>query len=237
VDMQKLGNGPDVVTGRLRVSARIAGVSEGDVQMTVRPRYISVKMEAIKTKRLPVEVKLLAAPPTDYAFTDPIVAPDSVEIQGKATQLARVSSVVLPVTDRVTAGLPAKPVNGLFSLVPTDYGGRAVKDVSLQVPRVRLKLDAIETTITKTVLVSEIVTGRPKFPAKVTNISVSPQSVTLQGRSKALAGVSTIKTSEISIEGLHESATREATLQIPPGVHALTGHRAMVTITIAPGQN
>ncbi len=236
VDMRSFGSGRDKISASAKVSAAVAGVSKGEAEITVEPRSVRAKMEAIRAKQLPVEVKLLAAPPVGYAFTKPEVIPGTLEVSGKVTDLAAVRSLVLRVSHELTSKIDTHPVDSLVGVDPVDARGKSVPSVELSRHKVRLKMGVVSVPTTKSVLVSETITGRPRYPAKVTKVSVTPAFVTLQGRSQVLAGISTVETDEVSIEGLHDTFTREVALRLPPGVSAVNARRVSVTVIISDGE-
>lgn len=236
IDMRRFGSDQDRIAGRAKVNAVVAGVGEDEVQVSTNPRYVKVEMEAIRSKRLPVEVKFVSAPPAGYAFTDPDVTPDTIEVSGKTSNLSRVRGLILRVSNEITAGIDARPVDSLVKIQPVDAHGRAIGEVSLKTSRVRLKLAVVPVPTTKSVFVSETITGRPRYPAKVTDVSVTPSLVTLQGKSQVLAGISTVHTEEVSIEGMHDNVTREVMLRLPPGVRAASTRKVTVTVTISDGE-
>ena len=90
LDLQHFKAGPNVIDGTVRVNVRVAGAPENRLSVTVTPRSVKVRAEAIRSRRLPVEVKLLTAPPLGYSYTEPALEPNSVGVSGKASEVARV---------------------------------------------------------------------------------------------------------------------------------------------------
>ena len=229
VDLRNLKSGPSAITDRFKVNAWVAGAAENRLSVRVSPRTVVVRAEAIRSKRLPVEVKLLTAPPLGYAYTEPILQPASVGVSGRAGAVARVRRIILPIAGDVSG----KPVEGYFQVTPTDAAGNRVDEVTLDVPRgVHLKMGVVEVPATKVVVVSECIVGRPKFPAAILKVSVVPPSVTLEGKPKILMGISTIETEEVSVENATESVTRQVGLRVPPGVRVVGPSKVRVSVTI-----
>lgn len=223
----------EVAEKTLALSTRVLGVPENELNVIANPRTVNVTIEALSGKRLPVEVKFASAPPVGYAYSDPVITPNSVRVSGKSVSVARVNRVIVSLADQAPTG----PVDDYFDVTALDSGGNIVKDVKLDPGKVRLKLELQEVPATKAVMVSSNISGEPKYPARVTRVSVTPSSVILQGKPSALVGVSTIMTDRISIEGADSTVTRDTTLRPPPGVEVVGKQTVRVTVYIgAPEQ-
>jgi YbbR domain-containing protein len=213
----------------LHVRARVSGLTENDLDLSVSPKTIDAKLEALGAKRLPVEVKFLAAPPLGYSYSDPILIPASVRISGKSTEVAKVKRVIVTLPERSGDA----PIDDYFAATPIDSRGDAVGGVRLDSDKVHLKLSLVEVPATKAVLVSPLIAGEPKYPAKVTRVSVSPSSVTLEGKPSSLVGVSTVSTDRVSIDDAIATVSRDVTLRLPPGVDVVGRQSVTVTVVIS----
>lgn len=216
VDLEGVAANSGPVEKPRKVNISISSVPMDDVNVTVEPASVRVKVEALSGKRLPVDLKPLSAPPLGYSYGNPAIIPASVSVSGKSTEVSRVKRVILT----FPGSEPANPIDDYFTVTPLDTRGNIVEGVSLQPDRVRLKIDMVEVPATKAVIVSPTIVGEPKFPAQVNRISISPSSVVLEGKPSALVGISTILTDSISIEGTEETVSKEVLLRVPPGVKA-----------------
>lgn len=214
---------------RLPVRIRVSGISEEDVDISVNPAAVRVRLEAVSEKRMPVEVKYASAPPVGYAYSQAIINPSSVVVSGRSADVARVKRVVLTLGEQA----PDRSVDDYFPVAALDERGDVVVDVDLEPDRVRLRLQLVEVPAAKAVIVSPNITGEPKYPARVTRVSVVPASVTLRGKADALMGVSTITTEKVSIEGADSTVTREVPLRPPPGMEVVGQSTVRVTVHIA----
>ncbi|MHB9037515.1 MAG: CdaR family protein [Armatimonadota bacterium] len=196
-----------------------------DLGIVVNPKTVKVHVEALSGKRLPVEVKFPSAP-LGYSYSNPELTPGTVSVSGKSTEVSQVKRIVLALPDRIPDG----SIDDYFEVTPLDSSGNVVEDVTLSPEKVRLMLELVEVPATKTVIVSPNVVGDPKFPAKVSKVTVTPASVTLEGRPGALIGVSTITTDRVSIEGANDTVTRDVDMRLPPGAKA--SGRASVRVTV-----
>jgi YbbR domain-containing protein len=211
------------------IRARVAGVAQDDLSVTIVPTYAKVRVEAVRLKRLPVEVKFLSPPPLGYSYSQPEIDPSSLSVSGKSSSVSRVSRIIIGMSGRSASHV----VDEDFKPLAVDAKGNVVGDVDLDEPAVHLKLRFVEAPATKVVFVSPTIVGQPKFPAVVVNVRVSPPSVTLQGRPAALLDLSTVSTEPIDIEGAQANVAKDATLRIPDAVR-LQGRRSVkVTVFVA----
>ena len=181
VDLSGMKTDKSVMSATSEVKTRVAGVPQDDLNLIVSPKSVRVRVEALSGKRLPVEVKFLAAPPLGYAYSDPVITPASVGVSGKISEVLKVRRVMLP----LMGANPNRPIDGRFSVVPVDAKGSVVSGVTLDVDKVRLRLGFVEVPATKAVIVSQNIVGQPRFPARVTGVSIVPSSITLEGRPSA----------------------------------------------------
>lgn len=227
-DLGGLPAGRSVASDSVSVRYRISGVSMDDLDVVVSPKKVHVRVEALSGKRLPVEVKFLSAPPLGYSYSDPQITPASIGVSGKVTQVEKVKRVMLPISESPDG----TGIDGQFKVAPVDSKGNVVTGVQLDRDTVRLKLDLVEVPATKTVVVSQNIAGQPKFPFKVTDVTIDPPSVTLEGKPSTLVAASTVSTDPVSIENATETVSQEVGLRLPPGVRVLGRNKVRVTIRI-----
>lgn len=229
VDLRGLKLNVGVSTGKFKVRASVSGVSADDLNVSVKPEFVRVRVEALSGKRLPVEVKFLAAPPLGYAYADPQITPASIGISGKVSQVSKVTRIMLP----LTGANPNQPIDGYFNVVPVDAKGNVVQGVELDRDKVRLRLGFVEVPATKSVIVSQNIIGQPKYPFTIVKVSIMPASVTLEGRPSALMPISTVTTEAVSVQDATETITREVSLRIPTGVHVVGNSKVRVTVYLS----
>jgi len=214
------------------VRAHVARVPEGSLDVTVSPKRAKLRVEAVRWKQLPVEVKFLTAPPLGYAFSDPVIAPAMVAVSGKTSAVSRVKKVICAVTCDERNG----QMDEMAPISPVDAQGDVVNDVTLDADRVRLKVRFVEAAARKAVIVSPDVTGQPKFPARVTSVNSTPPFVTVEGKPSVLIDMSTAATESVSIDGATGTLTREVRLRLPAGVRIVGRSRVRVTVQISAPQ-
>lgn len=229
VNMRSLPKGKEIVQAVVPVHVRLPRAMISDLDVTASPKTLRVRMEALSQRHMPVEVSFTSDPPPGYSYSSPLLNPDTVTVSGKVSQIAKVSGVGIALSGDSADSSTAD----YFEVTPFDSGGNAVVGVSVRPAKVRAKLGMIEVPATKTVIVSPVFSGQPKFPARVTKYTVTPSSVTLEGKPSKLSGVSAISTETVPLEGTESTITRDLTLQIPSGTKAIGARTVRVTVYIA----
>ena len=228
VDLAKVQPNKKIVQASLPVDVQLPRALENDLSVIPSPKTVRVRMEALAERKMPVEVSFASEPPLGYSYSNPILTPETVTISGRASALAKISKAILTVS-----GDPfGSSIEDYYDATPIDAGGNVVAEVSVRPSRVRMKLDMIEVPATKAVIVSPSFSGEPKFPFKVERYTVTPSSVTLQGKPSALGGLSSVSTEKVVLEGADATVTREVALRVPAGVKSGRTNTVKVTVYV-----
>lgn len=228
VDLDSITATEGPVTKTKKLNVRVSGVPPEEINTYVTPKNVQVQIEMVGGKKLPVEVKFLSAPPLGYAFGNYVVSPATVAISGKNEKVSRVNKVVLAVSENWVSS----SIDQEFPLVPMDEKGNWVKGVTVSPQNVRLQLVLVEVPTTQKVMISYKLQGKPKYPAQITNVTVNPSSVTLEGRPNQLAGIKTIETEPIDVEDQEQSFTRQVNLRTPNNTKVRGPDQVTVTVEI-----
>lgn len=230
VDLGKLKLGSDVTKASLPVERRLPRAIENDLDVSVAPVKVGVRVEAMRERRMPVEVAFTTDPPPGYSYGTPVLTPASVSLGGTATALDKVKHIIL-MLEGDSAG---SVTDDYYEVSATDASGNPVPGVTIRPDKVKVKLAMVEVPATKTVIVSPVFSGTPEFPARVSKYVVTPSFVTLQGKPSKLAGISVVSTGRIDIDGVKETVSYDAELRIPSGVRVAGGRTVKVTVYVAP---
>ncbi len=229
VDVRKLRLTSDVTEAELKVEKRLPRAVAGNLDVSVSPAKVNVRVEAVREKRLPVEVAFTSDPPAGYSYGTPVLTPGYVAVRGTATALSKVKHVLLTL-EGDTAG---SATEDYYQVFPLNATGDPVAGVTVRPDKVKARLEMVEVPAAKTVIVSPVLTGLPKFPARVTKYTVTPSYVTLRGKSSRLEGISVVSTDTIDISGVEATTTYDAALRIPSGVRASGPRTVKVTVNIS----
>lgn len=191
---------------------------------------VSVTIEALSSRTLPVEVKIKNSPPIGYASSEPSVTPSVATVSGRRSLVDSVARLIVMVDPT-----PLRPsLDEYVSIKPVDSHDNPVNDVNISPDGVRVALRLVETPADKPIFVSPTIVGQPQFPYRVTKVNVTPNSVSVKGRPESLAGASTVSTDAVDIAGATTDVVRQVGLHVPPGLDIDGPRTVKVTVRIVP---
>lgn len=199
---------------------------------SVEPSEVTVTLDPLDEKVVPVEVDYGAVPET-LSVDDPRVSPDEVSVRGAASLVDRVDRAVARVLIDESGIDVDRPV---VQLEPVDIDGQPVAGVELEPDTVDVNVDVEEVETNLTVPVRpNIEAGSPAPGFALEALSVEPAAVTLRGLPEVLAEIGEVLTEPLSIEGASSDQTFEAELVLPDGVRLADGDEPAVTVTATIG--
>ena len=194
------------------------------------PQEVLVVLDAVETRRFPVEVGFIGSLPQGLTVGTPRVTPSYVMVTGAATQVEEIRHAVVTVDttnlrQQLTTSLQVRLV---------DANGQEVRGPTIDPPLVAAQLTIREGAIAKVVPVVPSIAGTPPAPLAVAGISTDPATVTLMGSSLVLRNVTDVPTAPIDLRRAKGDVRQQVGLQIPAGVQASVA-RVTVSIRISGG--
>ena len=173
----------------------------------------------LELQRAPVGLELVGAVPDSVA----------VRVRGPASQLSGLGpgdlSVVVDL-DGVRAGRRLFPLT--VDQVTTPYGIQVTQVSPSSLPLI------FEATASKTVPVRPRIEGTPVLGHSVTNVSVNPSHVRVEGPESGVNGLTEVATEPVSVERATSLVREAVTIDLSDtGVRVSGGGTAVVTVTVA----
>jgi YbbR domain-containing protein len=193
------------------------------------PSRISVRLDPVVSREVPVRVDLGTVPP-GLDVRDPVVSQDPVTVSGPDSSVR----LVVAALARVRLDPAGLDVNETVGLQPIDAAGDVVPGVDVEPSSVRVTIQIGSQLSTRTLPVNPVVTGTPDPAVQITSVEVQPALVTVEGEADALAGLVAIDTRPVTISGATSDIVTEVGLDLPTGVAAVGVEQVRVTITIRP---
>jgi YbbR domain-containing protein len=193
------------------------------------PSRISVRLDPLVTREVPVDVDLGTVPP-GLDVREPVVSQDPVMVSGPDSAVRTVAAALA----QVRLDPSGIDVNETVGLQPVDAQGVVVGGVDVEPSTVRVTIQIGSQLSTKTLPVSPVVTGTPSPSVEITAVEVQPTLVTVEGDADALAGLVAIDTRPVAVSGATADVEATVGLDLPEGVAALGVDQVQVTITIRP---
>jgi len=158
--------------------------------------------------------------------------PDAVDvrIRGAFTPLRALDPSKL---EAVVDLADAAPGEKRYPLGPGDINVPAnVEVIAIAPAEIRLVLDGVAE---KTVPIKVDLTGQPAPGARLEDVTVEPHNARIVGPEKALAGLGSLSTQPVAVEGRDAPFTETTTLALPaPGVRVREGQLVTVRVRISP---
>lgn len=238
---------PDVnpVTGTFIATADLSGVDPragtSSVAVTVRsvdprisvlgsePAFVSVQLERLVTKMVPVNVSL-GPLPSALDLGETTVAPTTVTVSGPESAVAQVAAVRADVVidpggidfDR---DVPLIPVNGV---------GDVVRPIEVSPATARVTIPVFTNRQSRTLPVAPVVTGTPAAGFEIAAVTVEPAVVTVEGDADQLSALTQLDTQPVSVTGASSDVSLAVPLDLPTGVVPLGIESVRVTVTLRP---
>lgn len=222
VDVAKQGEGTYDLP--ITVTSKISGVEI----RRVKPARISVTVEPVIRKTVPVVAKFTGKAGNDLVPDSPIFTPDKVEITGPKSVLSDLTQAVANIKLNGETGT----LDQKITLSIQDSSGEAIEGITASPDAVGMKVALVKAGKLKSVGIVPIVTGTPKTGLWVKGVSVTPSIVTLTGPADELEKITQISTDAVSVNGLDSDKELQAVLAFPSGVTAADS-TTKVTIKIS----
>lgn len=230
-------------TGAVRAVIDLSGLKAGtytlpiQIQITPRPvrkisqvpETISVTLEPLEVKELPVTMTLRGSPATGYQLGDATISPDVVSVTGPATDVDRVEKV------RATLDINQanQTINRTITLVAVDENSRAVSGVSIVPGEVNVTQEVTQRFGYRNVVVKVVVNGQVADGYRLTNISVFPPTVTVFSANPQIVTdlPGYVETLPLDITGAKDDLEVSIGLNLPEGV-SVVGDQNDVSVRV-----
>lgn len=223
VDLTGLGARQQEVPVQVEVSGvRGARIVDTD------PREITVNLEALVSKVVPVEARAVGSLPIGYELGDITPTTPSVTVTGPESLVELVAEAA---ADVIVTGLTVS-VEQTVSLKPLGAGGSEIRGVRLDPSTVRVALGVNQSTIVRTVPLTVEVSGTPAPGFRVTSVSIAPPAVQVQGPLEAVQQVDAISLAPVNVNGARSDIVRSVAIPLSEDLQFVSTERATITVTI-----
>lgn len=220
-----LGHARAGQNGSFPIHVTLPPETGGTVSADPQPSVVPLTLQAKSKRRLLISAAEPGSPPAGYAFRTPLITPRRVTIEGAHAAVNSVQQLIIKV-DEDTVGT----VDDNFPVIALDRDDSPVESLTISPPIAHVRIEMVRIPLSRTLLISPNVVGTPAFPARVSDIQVSPPTLTVTGRSDRLAHVGTINTAAIDVSGVTSDLIRQVACVPPPGL-SLVGS-GIVTVTV-----
>jgi YbbR domain-containing protein len=225
VDLSGLGPGEHAVELSHQVSATPSEV------VTAIPEEVQIILEALATRTFDVQPVVRGEPPTGYRRGEIMIEPTEVMISGAESLVNQVREVRAPID--ITGSIDT--VSRVVAVQPVDENGNPVLGLTVTPQEVSVTQMVNLLGGYRNVVVKVITTGEPAEGYWLTNISVSPPSVTVFASNPQLVNElpGFVETEPLDLTGLRDDADMRSSLDLPEGISIVDGQPVLVRIGVA----
>lgn len=189
------------------------------------PETISVTVDTVATKTVPVSVEFSDDAQKGYIFEEPTLSSQSVEITGPETVLDRVSTAMIHIDtselkDTLTDNYTYRLVNKNGQAVETNNISRNITSIAVTVPVKQVKSIPLKVTLS------------PENTAKDISTKISPKNVEIIGDPATVKNIESITLGAINTNTAQDGDTFDFDINIPTGVELNDGQPTTATVTV-----
>jgi len=192
-----------------------------------QPRSVSVRLDPVETRQVPVSVSL-GTVPDGLNLGTPQIEPSTVTVRGAGSRVDQVTAVVA----RVSIDASALNIDREFDLIAVDSNGNQVPNVQVEPQRARIRIAVARELATRTLPVVPQVAGQPASGYRITSVTVEPLVVTVSGEEATVTSLETAPTESIDISGRTDDLEAVVRIVLPESASVSGGDTIRVMITI-----
>lgn len=225
IDLTGLGAGQHTLEVKAKVDLKPNQITNLD------PSTVQVNLEPLITKTFPVSLIINGEPPFGYQAGQPLIDPDQIIVTGPASSVNSVDKVIATIN-----------ISGTIEPIKTTVALRAIGENGSQVTGITLTPKEVNVTVPisirggyKNVAVKVVTTGQVEQGYRLTNISVTPPTVTLYSSDPQLVNElpGFIETEPVDIQGLTDDTELNVSLNLPEGIGLVSEPSVLVQIGVA----
>ncbi len=227
VDLSKATIQPGSNIATVEVDLRVADSRVQILDFT--PRFVSVQLDPLITKTVPVQVDRGEIPP-GLQVRDPVSSVNTVTVSGPESIVRQVTAALA----RVFIQPSGLSIDQDVDLVAVDARGDIQSPVRLQPATARVQVKVFSQLQSKSLPVNVVVTGTLGSGFELESVDVTPAIISVEGNADALAGLARIDTRPISLSGATADLTQTVAMDLPEGIDVLGTGTVQVNVRIRP---
>jgi len=228
LDLSGLSAGQHTLNIQIRVNARPYQI------VLVSPQTVSITLEPIATRTLPIDLSLSGQPATGFEAADTVLDPTEIQISGPQS-----------IVDQAVKARVRVSLDGARESIDQSIGVQIVDDKNVLVKGLTITPDSIHVTIPvsqqggfRDVAVKVIVQGQVASGYRLENITVFPPVITVYSSNpklvSALPGV--VETQLLDIQDAKENISTHLALNLSPDITVIGSQTVQVTVIVTPIQ-
>jgi YbbR domain-containing protein len=178
----------------------------------IKPSSISLLIDEIKEKQLPIRVITQGTVAAGYSHFEPVLEPSTVVVRGPGRLLIDLDTALITVNlDQAKDNLVLNPPVTLLT-----KNGNIVSDkFEISPKNIQVFVPITENTHNKTVSIKPNINGEPQEGYRVARVVLDPETVKITGSYEILSQIYQVGTAPIDITGITENYSTQVAL-VPP---------------------
>ena len=183
----------------------------GGEVVTVTPKEVSVYVDTVSEKKVPVTTRIVGAVSSDMTIGTSVITPPEVTLRGATHRIDKVNKVVAPidVTDH-TGSFEAES-----DLVAVSDDGYDIPNMRIIPERVMVQATMVSQMLSTNVPVKLVMTGELPKGIVVTKTEILPESIRITAPPSVLKELKEVKTKPMDISKLDGSVVSAVELDLP----------------------
>ena len=225
IDLSKLAEGTYNIDVEVKISARPVKVE------AVGPSSIEVVMEPLYSKYLPINLVQPSQPAVGYEAGEATMSSEFATVSGPSSLVANVTEVCA-ILDVSQAN---QDIDRNITLAAYDENGVIVEKVSIDPEQVHVAMPISQRGGYRNVTVKAIVTGQVASGYRLTNITVSPLTVTVYSADSQIVNnlPGYVETQPLNINGAGKDISESLPLNLPAGVSVVGESTIKISVTVS----
>jgi YbbR domain-containing protein len=229
LDLSGLSSGEHTLQIQVQVPIRPVRIE------SVTPSTVTLTLEALATRTLPVELTVSGEPALGYLAGEAGIEPAQIVLSGPLSMVEQVSSLHASVS---LEGL-RESIEASFPVTALDESGQPVNEVGLNPAEVQVTLPVLLQGGYRDLAVKVVVRGQVASGYRLANISVSPPVVTVFSNDAALVNAlpGVLETQPLELDNANDDLSTRLALALPEGVSLVGEQTVLVQVGISPIQS
>ncbi len=230
LDLSGVQSGTHLIELQIQISIRPVKI------VSYSPRNISITLENLSSKAVPLSLDIRGEPAIGYQAEDPVVAVNQITVTGPISQVDR----VVEVRATIDMNQAYEDISRTVNVVALDKSESVINNVTLTPDRVDVFQEINQRYGYRNVIVSVNMEGQVADGYRLTNISVIPLAVTVYSSNPQIVNnlPGYVQTMPLNLSGLKDDVDVSLLLDLPEGVLVVGDDRTvLVRVSIAAVQS
>jgi YbbR domain-containing protein len=240
--LDELIDKPDLIQAFADLSGLDAGVHQVPIQVQVNlrpvqvvavdPPYLDLVFEPMTTRVMKIELTVNGEPAVGYKLGDPVIDPAEVVVSGPQSLVDQ----IVEARTQVSVSNARQNVETSVQFLPVNNKNLPVEGVNINPASVHVLVPVIQQGGYRDLAVKVVASGQVASGYRLTNISVTPQVVTVYSADPAIVNnlPGFVETQPLNLDGAKENIEARLTPILPAGVAIVGDQSVLVQASISP---